>query len=88
MAWNAAGSSGSAAYGFDGSGYQAYVGSSGGSMTPSGGAGTPPRSYGVNSYNGMLEMRDTAKQKNRGSGNHFDSCESAGPDVLHMVTGG
>lgn len=85
VAWNAASASGSAAYGYDGSGYQAYVGSSSGSMSPSGGS---PSSYGVNAYNGMLEIRDSSKQKARGSGNHFDSCESASPDVLHMVSGG
>ena len=84
VAWNAAGPSGSAAYGYDGSGYSAYVGSASGSLSPSGGS---PKSYGVNSYNGMLEIRDSAKQKDRGSGNHFDSCESASPDILHMVTG-
>lgn len=85
VAWNAAGPSGSAAYGFDGSGYQAYVGSSGGGMSPSGGTGTPPRAYGVNGYNGMLEVRDSVERKTRGQGNMFDSCTSASPDVLHMV---
>lgn len=88
IAWNASGSSGSAAYGFDGSGYQAYVGSAEGSMSPSGGTGSPPNAYGVNPDNGMLEVRDTVDRRDRGQGNHFDRCESASPDVLHMVIGG
>lgn len=85
IAWNAVGSFGSAAYGFDGSGYQAYVGSAEGSMSPSGGTGAPPKAFGVNSDNGMLEVRDDEAHKARGQGNHFDSCESGSPDVLHLV---
>lgn len=85
--WNAAGDTGSAAYGFDGSGYQSYAGTEAGELTPSGGTGRPAAAYGVNMLpDGSLEVRNSAAQKARGSGNHFDRCVGSGPaDVLNWA---
>lgn len=73
----------SAAYGWNNGQYQAFRGSSDGSMTPDGGNGKGFKTYGVNATkDGKLEYRDTSKQ-HRGQGNQFDSCERSDPDVLH-----
>lgn len=79
---NAGSSKGSSAYGWDGSGYQAYLSGDKGNMYPTAGDGGSIYAYGVNEYNGGIEYRD-AKGVERGQGNHFYKCTGdSSSDVL------
>lgn len=81
---NAANDAASAAYGWDGSGYQAYK-SDGEDLNPDNGNGAGATAHGVNEYNGGVEYRDSAKVS-RGNGNHFYQCTgSSGADVLDFA---
>ena len=80
---------GSALFGWDGTGYQAYVprsGDSSGVLYPEGGDGGSVNKYGVNASDQGVEIRATSKES-RGSGQQYDGCigGTGGSDALHPV---
>ena len=86
LVFNASRDKGSAAYGWDGSGYQAYVAQGNGDLSPSAGTGGGiPPAYGVNRRGSGIEYRDDESKKERNKGNYFDRCVGGSSDVLHFV---